>query len=189
VLQIGQSLFGVGQAALAGIVALNSDWRALSTIMAMPMLMAIFIWFFNDESARWLISRNRIDEANQILRKIAKVNGREVKNKYVFEESKDDEESDTPAESLTNAIKLPRMRGMILNLCYQVTDHSPLTSPAVKKRSPIYELTFSGLCYLVFTMLLQSRPLHLEPIPLSVIRFQDFWKFLLALVPFSCTNF
>ena len=85
-LQIGQSLFGVGQAALAGIVALNSDWRALSTIMAMPMLMAIFIWFFNDESARWLISRNRIDEANQILRKIAKVNGREVKNKYVFEE-------------------------------------------------------------------------------------------------------
>ena len=126
-LQIGQSLFGVGQAALAGIVALNSDWRALSTIMAMPMLMAIFIWFFNDESARWLISRNRIDEANQILRKIAKVNGREVKNKYVFEESKDDEESDTPAESLTNAIKLPRMRGMILNLCYQVTDHSPFT--------------------------------------------------------------
>jgi len=119
VLQIGQSLFGVGQAALAGIVALNSDWRALSTIMAMPMLMAIFIWFFNDESARWLISRNRIDEANQILRKIAKVNGREVKPKYVLEETKDEEESDTPAESLTNAIKLPRMRGMILNLCYQ----------------------------------------------------------------------
>ena len=157
VLQIGQSLFGVGQAALAGIVALNSDWRALSTIMAMPMLMAIFIWFFNDESARWLISRNRIDEANQILRKIAKVNGREVKPKYVLEETKDEEESDTPAESLTNAIKLPRMRGMILNLCYQVIVHSPIArSEVIRGHFPAIQTSVLFLVVHVIWYLLRS---------------------------------
>ena len=68
VLQIGQSLFGVGQAALAWIMASYRDWRILSIIMAMPMLMVIVIWMFNDESARWLITKNRFDEANRILK-------------------------------------------------------------------------------------------------------------------------
>ena len=68
VLQIGQSLFGVGQAALAWIMASYRDWRILSIIMAMPMLMVIVIWIFNDESARWLITKNRFDEANRILK-------------------------------------------------------------------------------------------------------------------------
>ena len=68
VLQVGQSLFGVGQAALAWLMAYYRDWRILSVIMALPMLMVILIWFYNDESARWLITKNRFDQANRILK-------------------------------------------------------------------------------------------------------------------------
>ena len=68
VLQIGQSLFGVGQAALAWIMAYYRDWRILAILMALPMLMVIVMWLFNDESARWLITKNRFEEANRILK-------------------------------------------------------------------------------------------------------------------------
>ena len=90
----------------------------------MPMLMAILIWFFNDESARWLITRGRVEEADYILKKIAKVNGREVKKRYVFEEDVKNNNSEddgiASSETILNAMKKPRIRRIILNLCYQV---------------------------------------------------------------------
>ena len=86
--------------------------------------MAILIWFFNDESARWLITRGRVEEADYILKKIAKVNGREVKKRYVFEEdvkNNNSEDDDiASSETILNAMKKPRIRRIILNLCYQV---------------------------------------------------------------------
>jgi hypothetical protein len=57
------------------------------------------------------------------LKKIAKVNGREVKKRYVFEEDVKNNNSEddgiVPSETILNAMKKPRIRRIILNLCYQ----------------------------------------------------------------------
>lgn len=56
---------------------------------------------------------------------MAKTNGKEVSDKYVFREEiknadDDDNDVDKPSEGITDGLKKPRMRGIIINLCYQV---------------------------------------------------------------------
>ncbi len=40
------------------------------------MLPALFTWLFMPESPRWLVSRGKMAEAKEVLRKGAKMNGR-----------------------------------------------------------------------------------------------------------------
>ena len=40
------------------------------------------IWFFIPESPRWLISKNRTEEAKHLIQKIAKTNNKKVKNNF-----------------------------------------------------------------------------------------------------------
>lgn len=70
-----QALFGVGQALLALIGYYVADWRYISMILAIPTATGFFIPCILDESARWLISKKRINEADAVLHKIANQNG------------------------------------------------------------------------------------------------------------------
>lgn len=70
-----QALFGVGQALLALIGYYVADWRYISMILAIPTATGFFIPCILDESARWLISKKRINEADTVLHKIANQNG------------------------------------------------------------------------------------------------------------------
>ncbi|XP_068604840.1 solute carrier family 22 member 13 [Brachionichthys hirsutus] len=75
----GTQLFGAaGLSLLAGMIYVVRDWRhAQFTTAAMFAVIAIYIWFI-PESARWLMSRGRMEEANQLIRKAAAINKREV---------------------------------------------------------------------------------------------------------------
>ncbi|XP_057291589.1 organic cation transporter-like protein isoform X2 [Hydractinia symbiolongicarpus] len=54
------------------------DWRLLLKVTSMPYVILILLWKFIPESVRWLHVKGRNDEAEKILRKVAKVN----KNAY-----------------------------------------------------------------------------------------------------------
>lgn len=100
-------LFGaVGQCILAGLVYAIRDWRLSQLIGASPYaITAIYMWYtvfvpvcckpcailevncgsffcvstrFIPESARWLLSRGRTEEAKQLIGKAARVNKRNV---------------------------------------------------------------------------------------------------------------
>jgi len=75
-LQIAQALFGVGQALLAILGYYIKSWRVLGAILALPTAIGFFVPIFMDESARWLICQNRLKEADAVLHKIAKQNGK-----------------------------------------------------------------------------------------------------------------
>ncbi|XP_071348489.1 solute carrier family 22 member 13-like [Trachinotus anak] len=72
-------LFGaVGQCLLAGMIYFIRDWRLAQLITAAPLaVIAIYIWFI-PESARWLLDRGRIEEAKQLITKVATINKRIV---------------------------------------------------------------------------------------------------------------
>lgn len=101
-------LFGaVGQCVLAGMIYFIRDWRLAQLITAAPFaVISIYIWCalplslhshalkviyrlfksftvhvshrFIPESARWLLGRGRIEEAKQLITKVAAINNRPI---------------------------------------------------------------------------------------------------------------
>uniref|UniRef100_A0A673B2W3 Solute carrier family 22 member 13a n=1 Tax=Sphaeramia orbicularis TaxID=375764 RepID=A0A673B2W3_9TELE len=64
----------VGQCALAGLVYYIRDWRLVQIIIAAPLgVVLLYIWFI-PESARWLLSRGRTEEAKRLIMKAAAIN-------------------------------------------------------------------------------------------------------------------
>ncbi|XP_023214691.1 organic cation transporter protein-like isoform X1 [Centruroides sculpturatus] len=57
---------------------LSRNWFILSLITSVPLVIFLVIWYFVPESPRWLVAQNRIDEAEVIVQKIAKVNKKKI---------------------------------------------------------------------------------------------------------------
>ncbi|XP_072546098.1 solute carrier family 22 member 7-like [Salminus brasiliensis] len=59
------------------IAYLVNDWRLLVVVVTSPLALAIIVWWWVPESARWLIANGRLEEAHHYLTKCASVNHRE----------------------------------------------------------------------------------------------------------------
>ncbi|XP_051727702.1 solute carrier family 22 member 13 isoform X1 [Ctenopharyngodon idella] len=68
--------FGFGYMLLAGMAYLIRDWRKLQIAISAPGFLFIFYIWVLPHSARWLLVNNRKEEAIDLLRKAATVNGR-----------------------------------------------------------------------------------------------------------------
>ncbi|CAH2988795.1 unnamed protein product [Chilo suppressalis] len=76
--------YTLGLILLSGITYLLRDWRSLALVTSAPFLLYYLYWFVLPESPRWLLMRDRLEEANTILKNIAKVNNKELPEEFTM---------------------------------------------------------------------------------------------------------
>ncbi|KAM9841690.1 solute carrier family 22 member 13-like [Aulostomus maculatus] len=69
----------LGLMVLPGIAFFIRNWRILQLVLYSPLLLIVVIlYWFLPESARWLVSQGRKEDAQKVLQRAARVNGRET---------------------------------------------------------------------------------------------------------------
>ncbi|XP_045457822.1 carcinine transporter-like [Melitaea cinxia] len=92
-----------------------ADWRIYTLITSVPLVLSIFTPCLVPESARWLISQGRIDEALTILKKFERFNRKKIPDEIV-QEFKETAREIAKAEqeiknySVIDLFKTPRLR-------------------------------------------------------------------------------
>ncbi|XP_008708394.2 solute carrier family 22 member 13 isoform X1 [Ursus maritimus] len=75
---LAQCAFSVGQMALAGLTYGIRNWRLFQIAGTAPVLLLFFYFWALPESARWLLTWERVEEAKQVIQKAASVNKRKL---------------------------------------------------------------------------------------------------------------
>ncbi|CAG9787567.1 unnamed protein product [Diatraea saccharalis] len=75
------TFFSVGQITMGLIAWGVPNWRNLTLALYIPQLLTIFYFWLMTESVRWYMSKGRYDEAESVLKTIARVNGKQLSEK------------------------------------------------------------------------------------------------------------
>jgi MFS transporter, OCT family, solute carrier family 22 (organic cation transporter), member 4/5 len=91
-----QYFFTMGFMLTSLFAYLITDWRQLQIALSLPGLLFLLYWWFVPESARWLLTKGREEEARIVLQKAAKENQvdlpDEMLDKFLGEMKQQDEE-------------------------------------------------------------------------------------------------
>uniref|UniRef100_A0AAX7V8C8 Solute carrier family 22 member 7b, tandem duplicate 1 n=1 Tax=Astatotilapia calliptera TaxID=8154 RepID=A0AAX7V8C8_ASTCA len=97
--------WSVGCVILPGVAYLINDWRFLTAAVISPLFPAMLCWWWLPESARWLMSNGKTDDAHFYLSRCATVNGREdVLSTVILVED------ENRKYSYLDLVKTPKMR-------------------------------------------------------------------------------
>ncbi|KAM8881616.1 solute carrier family 22 member 13-like [Synchiropus picturatus] len=102
------SFYPLGLMMLAGITYLIRDWRILHLVLFSPLVLVlgIFHWVL-PESARWLLTQGRKEEAIRMIRWAAKVNGRAAPD-HLLEKLED--EGTAKKGTMIDIFRIPSLR-------------------------------------------------------------------------------
>lgn len=83
---VEQAFFSMGFCVLCGLAYIIKDWRILMTIVSIPSFIFSASYFLIiPESPRWLISAGRDEEADIILKRMARINKKALPREYFDE--------------------------------------------------------------------------------------------------------
>ncbi|XP_073959317.1 carcinine transporter-like [Choristoneura fumiferana] len=110
--------YTTGVCSLPWIALACNDWRLLSLVTCIPMSFAIFAPYLMPESAMWLISVGRAEEAIKQVQRIAQVNKKEV-TPQLIEQFRAGllKQTVRPKSSIVDVLKRPVLRKMFICLC------------------------------------------------------------------------
>ncbi|CAK6968188.1 organic cation transporter protein [Scomber scombrus] len=112
--------FGFGYILLAGVAYLIRDWRKLQLAISAPGFVFIFYIWVLPKSARWLMANDRKEEAWELIRKAAEMNGKPLtKDVEMCEVYKIEEKTKVKRKhSVIDLIRTPNMRKQSLIVFY-----------------------------------------------------------------------
>ncbi|KAI8500561.1 hypothetical protein Bbelb_213790 [Branchiostoma belcheri] len=115
----------LAQAILAAIAYFIRTWKWLQVVITVPTLLFISFWWLIPESPRWLISRNRHEEAAAILRKGAKVTKVTLPDEVFHDnipltqtEDKDQKKTKEKVYTFIDLFRTPNLRKWTLNIFF-----------------------------------------------------------------------
>ncbi|XP_069108125.1 organic cation transporter protein-like [Argopecten irradians] len=85
--------FAIGTVLLGAIGYAFKEWKYIEITCSAPIAMFLLYWWLVPESPRWLISQGRIEEANKIIQKAAKVNKITIPEKILTADSIEEPET------------------------------------------------------------------------------------------------
>ncbi|XP_039610118.1 solute carrier family 22 member 13b [Polypterus senegalus] len=106
---------GVGLMTLAGIAYGVRDWRILQLVLSLPAAVLVVYYWILPESARWLLTQGRTEEAKKIIANAAHVNKRKVPYELL---EKMEVEKSSRSGSMLDLFRISRLRKMTLIMCY-----------------------------------------------------------------------
>ncbi|KAF1378330.1 hypothetical protein PFLUV_G00189420 [Perca fluviatilis] len=118
---LGVSLgFAVGYMTLPLLAYFLRDWKSLLLAISLPGLLYLPLWWFIPESPLWLLSQGRVEEAETIVRKAAKMNKVEAPQ-VIFDNYSvhADETKAHPKQhhNVFNLLRTKNIRNMTVILC------------------------------------------------------------------------
>ncbi|XP_038209402.1 carcinine transporter-like [Zerene cesonia] len=110
--------FGGGCLALPWLAVWASDWRLLLWGTSLPMGITLLVPFVVPESARWLASRGRVNQAVKVLKRFEKVNGTKIPDDVLDEFIVSASQTRQSNESIKDVLKSPPLRRMLILMIF-----------------------------------------------------------------------
>ncbi|XP_017007190.2 organic cation transporter protein [Drosophila takahashii] len=126
----------LGSMAAPWIAVLMRSWHGFLLVTSLPLLVVPFFYFIVPESIQWLISKQKYDRAVVCLKRVAKINGRQVEEsayEEFVEECKFSQQNQKASPHLFDLFKTPRLRrntlilffkSMVITLCYDAVSRN-----------------------------------------------------------------
>ncbi|XP_064549581.1 solute carrier family 22 member 3-like isoform X2 [Drosophila montana] len=115
-------LIYLGMVITPSIAILMGSWRRFMLLDALPIIVVPIFYYFVPESVQWLISRQKYDQAIESLRRVAKINGRQIDDsdfEEFIEDCKLSQQNTKTNPNLLHLFKTPRLRRTFLILLFE----------------------------------------------------------------------
>lgn len=114
--------YSIGLVLLAVIVYFFRDWRYLSLAVSLPLLTLFSCCVLLPESPRWLIATQKYHRALTVMKKIARVNGKKLKDdfsdRFLELAEKMKEKSGEKSHGIRDLFATPNMRNKTLIITF-----------------------------------------------------------------------
>ncbi|KAH8360131.1 hypothetical protein KR093_010956 [Drosophila rubida] len=126
----------IGSMSAPWIAVLMGSWRGYLLVTSLPLSLVPLFYFIVPESVQWLVSKQQYERAARCLKRVAKINGRQVEEReyeQFIEECKQRQQTVQSAPNLLGLFKTPRLRrntlilffkSMVITLCYDAVSRN-----------------------------------------------------------------